>query len=197
MWPLEDTLVIRTQPSGPLCLWQCLRLKQCKAVWIVWAVSTVHTAVRPPSLKVFYQLRSIFQLLIYCVFLTSCQWSCKVIPLLITNIAEGSTPINKLKCCCESQIFLICCRSWWIVQKATFRNDYIFFNLSFESCPGLFLRNTPQIYDENIFPGSSSIFVSFVGWDRKVQAGKILENIKGKTWTNLQLVVNPHPLLRI
>ena len=117
--------------------------------------------------------------------------------LFITNIAEGSTPINKLKCCCEFQIFLICCRSWWIVQKVTFRNDYIFFNLSFESCPGLFLRNTPQIYEENIFPGSSSIFVSFVGRDRKVQAGKILENIKGKTWTNLQLVVNPHPLMRI
>ena len=27
IWPKEVTLVSRTQPSGPLCLWQCLNLK--------------------------------------------------------------------------------------------------------------------------------------------------------------------------
>ena len=26
IWPQEDTLVSRTQPSGPLCLWQCFSL---------------------------------------------------------------------------------------------------------------------------------------------------------------------------
>ena len=29
IWPKEVTLVSRTQPSGPLCLWQCLYILHC------------------------------------------------------------------------------------------------------------------------------------------------------------------------
>ena len=36
IWPKEVTLVSRTQPSGPLCLWQCLK---CKIRFIYGSVS--------------------------------------------------------------------------------------------------------------------------------------------------------------
>ena len=33
IWPKEVTLVSRTQPSGPLCLWQCFYFKQVVSGW--------------------------------------------------------------------------------------------------------------------------------------------------------------------
>ena len=33
IWPKEVTLVTRTQPSDPLCLWQCL---DCQFEWEIW-----------------------------------------------------------------------------------------------------------------------------------------------------------------
>ena len=44
IWPKEVTLVTRTQPSGPLCLWQCFSSASIdiwQKTWVIWENGSV------------------------------------------------------------------------------------------------------------------------------------------------------------